>query len=44
MAFVNEYVSQEDVDKFGLDGLYNRYEDVTALHLPKQGFQIIGVR
>jgi len=33
MAFVNEYVSQEDIEKYGLDKLYKKYMEITR-HKP----------
>jgi hypothetical protein len=27
MAFVNEYVSQEDIEKYGLDKLFRKYRE-----------------
>jgi len=34
MAFVNEYVEQEDIEKFELDELYNSYHKSNKTPLP----------
>ena len=39
MAFVNKYVGQEDIEKYGLDELHNRYEDVNRMRLPRKSFR-----
>ncbi|WP_294872943.1 hypothetical protein [Sulfuricurvum sp. RIFCSPLOWO2_12_FULL_43_24] len=36
MAFVNEYISQEDKEKYGLDALWGKYHDASHQKLPNK--------
>ena len=39
MAFVNEFVSEEDVSSHDLEGLLNRYREYPWEKLPRAGFR-----
>ena len=34
MAFVNEYIAQEDIEKYGLNELWASYHDVLNKNIP----------